>query len=262
DLLNAKGLEISMKRSDADVVIHLAANPDIRLGTKYTNLDLKQGTIATYNTLEAARKCDVNDILFSSSSVIYGRATVKPTPENYGPLLPISLYGAAKLASEGLITSFSNLFGMGYYIYRFANVVGRNGTHGVIIDFVNKLKRDNTKLEVLGDGRQRKSYVEVKECVDAMLFVYERSKERENVYNIASDDRITVREIAEIVVNRVAKGAKIVYTGTKEGWPGDITDTFLSNKKLKKLGFKPKVSSKEAVRKALELYLRSIGGAV
>ncbi|MEM4089042.1 MAG: NAD-dependent epimerase/dehydratase family protein, partial [Candidatus Micrarchaeaceae archaeon] len=128
DLLNLDKLSVSMKRSNADAVVHLAANPDIRLGIKYTNLDLRQGTIATYNVLEAARKSDVRDILFSSSSVVYGRASIKPTPENYGPLLPISLYGAAKLASEGLITSFSNLFGMRYYIYRFANVVGKNGT--------------------------------------------------------------------------------------------------------------------------------------
>ncbi|MEM4122030.1 MAG: NAD-dependent epimerase/dehydratase family protein [Candidatus Micrarchaeaceae archaeon] len=259
DLLNLDKLSISMKRSNADAVVHLAANPDIRLGIKYTNLDLRQGTIATYNVLEAARKSDVRDILFSSSSVVYGRASIKPTPENYGPLLPISLYGAAKLASEGLITSFSNLFGMRYYIYRFANVVGKNGTHGVIIDFVNKLRRNKSMLEVLGDGRQRKSYVDVGDCVNAMLHVYEKSNEKENVYNIASDDRITVREIAEIVAGRVAKGATIVYTGTKEGWPGDVTDTFLSNKKLKSLGFRLKMNSKQAVQNALELYIKAQG---
>ncbi len=256
DLLNLKGLETAMKRSEADTVIHLAANPDIRLGTKQTDLDLRQGTIATYNTLEAARKCNVKSILFSSSSVVYGRARLKPTPEDYGPLTPISLYGASKLAAEGLVTSFANLFGMDYYIYRFANVVGENGTHGVIIDFINKLRRNSKELEVLGNGKQEKSYVDVKDCVAAMLFVYERSKENENIYNISADDRITVKEIAEMVINRIAKGARITYTGTKEGWPGDITDTFLSNQKLKSLGFRTRKNSRQAVENAIETYLR------
>jgi UDP-glucose 4-epimerase len=255
NLLNQKDLETAMKISKADVVVHLAANPDIRLGTKHTKLDLKLGTIATYNTLEAARKCEVNDIIFSSSSVVYGKAKIKPTPEDYGPLIPLSLYGAAKLASEGLVTSFANLFGMNYYIYRFANVVGKNETHGVIIDFINKLRKNSGVLEVLGDGTQKKSYIDVKDCVEAMLFVYEKSKD--NIWNISSNDRITVSEIAKIVVDRVAKGAKIKYTGTPEGWPGDITDMFLSNKKLKYLGFVPRKKSREAVENALEMYIKN-----
>lgn len=142
DLLDRERLSKAMGGSEIDLVIHLAANPDVALGTKQTSLDLEQGTIATYNVLEEARRNDIHDIMFSSSSVVYGIADVLPTPEEYGPLLPISLYGASKLASEALITSFSHLYGMDYYIYRFANVIGRNATHGVVIDFLRKLRKN------------------------------------------------------------------------------------------------------------------------
>ncbi len=253
DILELDQLNKSMSASRPDVVIHLAANPDVRRSIIETDLDLKQGTIATYNVLEASRKNDVKDILFSSSSVVYGPAKVKPTPENYGPLAPISLYGASKLASEGLITSFSHLFGMKYYIYRFANVVGKNATHGVIIDFARKLKKNNKELEVLGDGKQKKSYVEVEDCIDGMLFVYKKSENAENIYNLTTDDQASVKEIAELTVQKFAKNAKINYTGTPFGWPGDIANTFLSNEKIKALGWKPKYSSPEAVRKTIDV---------
>lgn len=247
DLLDTSALSNAMKSGEIDAIVHLAANPDVMRGSRETDLDLRQGTVAIYNVLEAARKNDIKEILFSSSSVVYGIPTVRPTPEDYGPLKPISLYGASKLASEGLITAFSHLFGMKYYIYRFANVVGRNSTHGVILDFAKKLKKNRRELEVLGNGKQRKSYIEVGDCVDGMLYVYEKSNDSENIYNITTADQASVKEIAELVIKKFGRDAKIRYTGTEQGWPGDVANTFLSNKKISAMGWKPKYTSLEAV---------------
>ena len=146
---------------DIDCVYHLAANPDIRLGTRITDTDLKQGTVATYNIVEAMRLNDVKQIAFASSSVVYGEDAPLPTPEDHGPCMPISLYGASKQAGEGLISSWVGTFGLQAWIFRFANIIGARGTHGVIFDFIHKLKRDPTRLEVLGNGLQEKSYMEV-----------------------------------------------------------------------------------------------------
>ena len=248
DLLDNATVEKAIASDAIDSVIHLAANPDVQRSMRETDLDLRMGTIATYNVLDAMRKNDVKEILFSSSSVVYGIPTVRPTPEDYGPLKPISLYGASKLASEGLITAFSHLFHMKYYIYRFANVVGRNATHGVILDFAKKLRKNRKELEVLGNGRQRKSYIEVQDCVDGMLYVHRHSGEDENIYNLTTDDQASVEEIAELVIGKFAKDAKIRYTGTEQGWPGDIANTFLSNRKISRLGWKPRYTSIDAIR--------------
>lgn len=257
DLLDMDKVTESIADTNPDTIIHLAANADVRIGMKVTDLDLKQGTIATYNILEAARRADVKDILFSSSSVIYGMASVKPTPEDYGPLKPISLYGASKLACEGLVTSFGHLFGMRYFIYRFVNVVGVNGTHGVILDFIRKLEQDNKNLEVFGNGKQKKSYMEVGDCVAAMLLIYEKSRESENIFNVCNDDQITVGEIANFVVNRISPKAKIKYTGTGQGWPGDVTDAYLSNQKMKDFGVHLKYpKSKEVVENTIDILIK------
>ena len=254
DLLNASDLQAAVSKAEPDVMIHLAANPDVRLGAKVTDLDLKQGTLATYNLLEAGRKNDVKGILFSSSSVVYGLAEIKPTPEDYGPLKPISLYGASKLACEGLITSFGHLFGMRYYIYRFANVVGINGTHGIIIDMLDKLRKNDHEIEVLGNGRQRKSYIDVKDCVNSMISIYEKSSSNENIFNLATDDQITVEEIVKMILNKVSPKTKIRYTNTQQGWPGDVPNAFLSNKKMKEFGIVLKYTkSKDVVDNAINI---------
>ena len=151
--------DVLQATKEVDVVFHMAANPDIRLGTQVTDTDLKQGTIATYNILEAMRINNVNKIVFASSSVVYGEDAPMPTPESFGPCLPISLYGASKVGSEGLITSWVGTFDFQAWIFRFANIIGNRGTHGVIFDFIHKLKRDNSRLEVLGNGLQEKSYL-------------------------------------------------------------------------------------------------------
>jgi UDP-glucose 4-epimerase len=256
DLLDVAALEASMKNKEIDAVIHFAANSDIRRGTNETDLDLKQGVLATYNVLESMHKNNIKDILFSSSSVVYGIADRKPTPEDYGPLLPVSLYGASKLGSEGLISAFAGIYGIRYFIYRFANIVGRNETHGVIVDLIKKVQKDPKTLEVLGNGEQKKSYVDVADCVEAMLHVYKNSKTDRNLYNIASDEQTSVKEIAEMVIAATAKKTKIHYTGTTVGWAGDVVDSYLDNTKLKGAGFSLKKNSKEAVANAIKEILR------
>lgn len=251
DILDEKLLASSM-RGEIDTVVHFAANPNIKLGNMNP---VEQGLTTTYNVLEAARVADVKNTIFSSSGSVYGIAKIKPTPEDYGPLKPISIYGAMKLGSEGMVSAFSNLYGSNFYIFRFANVIGKNATHGVVFDFINKLKKDKSTLQVLGNGSQRKSYLSVDDCIGGILHVYSKSNELENIFNIASDDQISVREIAEMVVEHAAKGAKIVYGSTPQGWPGDIADNFISNKKIKEYGYTPRYTSREAVQRTIDAIL-------
>ena len=190
--------DVLQATKEVDVVFHMAANPDIRLGTQVTDTDLKQGTIATYNILEAMRINNVNKIVFASSSVVYGEDAPMPTPESFGPCLPISLYGASKVGSEGLITSWVGTFDFQAWIFRFANIIGNRGTHGVIFDFIHKLKRDNTRLEVLGNGLQEKSYMEVKDCVRGMMHIFNTSTSPINLYNLGSHDTCSVRRLSLI----------------------------------------------------------------
>ena len=254
DLLDLDNLKSAIKNHD--IVFHLAANPDIRYGISHTDTDLKQNTIVTYNVLETMRLAGVKQIAFSSTSTIYGEPSLMPTPEDYGPLYPISLYGASKLACEALITSFCHTFDMKCWIYRFANIVGGRGTHGIIYDFINKLKKNPKELEILGDGKQTKSYLLVDDCIDAMLFLMNNATEQFNVYNLGCDDRISIREIAELLIeNMELAGANIKYTGGSRGWPGDVPQMSLDVKKINKLGFKAKYSSKQAIVVAINRML-------
>ena len=243
-----------------DCVFHMAANPDIRLGTKITDTDLEQGTIATYNILESMRINGINKIIFASSSVVYGENAPMPTPENHGPCLPISLYGASKLGSEGLITSWVGTFNLQAWIFRFANIIGERGTHGVIFDFIHKLKKDNTKLEVLGNGLQEKSYMDVKDCVKAIMHIYHTQKKPINLYNLGSHDTCSVRRIAEIVVEETGcNGASIEYTGGDRGWAGDIPKAMLSIEKMLSTGYDVNYNSEAAVRHTARCLIEEIG---
>jgi len=236
-----------------DIVFHLAANPDVRAGSMNTNLDLQQGTLATYNLLEAMRLNQISKIVFASSSTVYGEAGTKAVAEDYGPLLPISLYGASKLASEGLISAFCHLFDMQAWIFRFANVVGARASHGVIFDFINKLKQNPEELEILGDGTQEKPYLYIDDCIDGILFGLEHFQERVNVLNLGSDSSTDVTAIASMVVEAVGLfGVKFSYTGGNRGWRGDIPQVRFDITKMKKLGWKPRYSSDEAVRQAIK----------
>ncbi|MCS5533005.1 MAG: NAD-dependent epimerase/dehydratase family protein [Candidatus Poseidoniaceae archaeon] len=246
--------------SGIECVFHLAANPDIRLGTKITDTDLQQGTIATYNIVEAMRVEGVNKIAFASSSVVYGEDAPMPTPENHGPCLPISLYGASKQAGEGLISSWVGTFGLQAWIFRFANIIGTRGTHGVIFDFIHKLKADPSRLEVLGNGLQEKSYMEVGDCVDGILHVMANSNESVNLFNLGSHDTASVRRIAEIVVEETGcTGASIEYTGGDRGWAGDIPRAMLAIDKMLEIGFDVNYNSEDAIRHTARALIEEIG---
>ena len=252
--------DVLQATKEVDVVFHMAANPDIRLGTQVTDTDLKQGTIATYNILEAMRINNVNKIVFASSSVVYGEGAPMPTPESFGPCLPISLYGASKVGSEGLITSWVGTFDFQAWIFRFANIIGNRGTHGVIFDFIHKLKRDNSRLEVLGNGLQEKSYMEVKDCVKGMMHIFNTSTSPINLYNLGSHDTCSVRRIAEIVVEETGcRDAIIEYTGGDRGWAGDIPRAMLSIEKMLSTGYDVKYNSEAAVRHTTKCLIEEIG---
>jgi len=245
---------------DIDCVYHLAANPDIRLGTRVTDTDLNQGTVATYNVVEAMRLAGVKKIAFASSSVVYGENAPMPTPENHGPCMPISLYGASKQAGEGLISSWVGTFGLQAWIFRFANVVGARGTHGVIFDFIHKLKNDPTRLDVLGNGLQEKSYMEVGDCVDAILHVMATTDEPLNLFNLGSHDTASVRRIAEIVVEVTGcADARIEYTGGDRGWAGDIPRARLAIERMVDSGFDVRMNSEDAIRHTATCLLEEIG---
>ena len=258
DLLDLESVKVAMK--GIETVHHLAANPDIRLGTEVTDTDLKQGTIATYNVLEAMRHNGVKRISFSSSSAVYGEANVMPTPETYGPILPISLYGASKLASEALISSWCGTFGGEAWIHRFANIVGPRGTHGVIFDFIHKLKNNHNRLEVLGNGLQEKSYMSAEDCVKAMVHLIQHDSGNVSLYNLGTGDTCSVRRIAEIVVEESGlQNVSIEYTGGDRGWAGDVPKTSLDVERLFSTGFEPTMHSEDAIRYTAKELIKEIG---
>lgn len=231
---------------------HLAANTDIQKGSADPSIDFEHGSRATFEALESARRHDVPRFYFASSSAVYGRATVLPTPEEYGPLVPESLYGAAKLAAEGLCAAYGSSYGLRTYIYRFANIIGPGMTHGVLYDFFEKLRRDPTRLEVLGDGRQAKSYLRTEDCVGGMLLAAERADAPVNLYNLGTRDRTSVREIAETVVRAHGGRARIEYTGGERGWTGDVPQAQLAIDRIEKLGWTPSSSSAGAIARTVE----------
>ncbi|AKB30446.1 UDP-glucose 4-epimerase [Methanosarcina siciliae C2J] len=247
DLLDPEAIERACK--DVDMVYHVAANPDVKLGASDTKVHLDQNILATYNLLEAMRKGDAKKIAFTSTSTVYGEASVMPTPEDYGPLIPISLYGASKLACEALITSYSHTFDIQAWIFRFANIVGPRSTHGITVDFIKKLKDNPGRLEILGDGKQEKSYLHVSECVDAILFAIEKSKEDINIFNIGSEDTISATEIGGVITEEMGlSDVEFVYTGGNRGWKGDVPRMRLGIEKLKAIGWKPVYTSENSVR--------------
>jgi UDP-glucose 4-epimerase len=259
DLIDTIALEKAL--NGVDNVFHLAANPDVKLGAENTRVHLEQNVLATYNLLEAMRKCGVKKIAFTSTSTVYGEATEVPTPENYGPLLPISLYGASKLACEALISSYCHTFEMQSWIYRFANIVGERGTHGVLVDFMRKLRENPRELEILGSGQQKKSYLEVKDCVRAMQHCVQHSDEQINVFNIGSEDSVDVTKIADIVARQMGLAdVRYRYTGGVDGrgWKGDVKVMLLSIEKIKKLGWKPQGGSVRAIETAVKALLKDV----
>lgn len=258
DLLDFNTLKSKLKGSD--IVFHMAANPDIRYGVKHTDWDLKQNTMTTYNVLEAMRRHKISHIAFASTSAVLGNAKIIPTPEDYGPSRPESLYGASKLACEGLISAFVHTFGFQSWIYRFSNIIGERGiTHMVLVDFIRKLTKNPKELEILGNGKQSKPLLLVQECVDAMFYIIENAHADLNVYNIAPDDRISsITHLAELIIREMGlKNVTIKYTGGDKGWPGDVPIYQLSNEKLSKLGWCAKYRSEEALIIAIKSLLET-----
>jgi UDP-glucose 4-epimerase len=243
-----------------DVVFHLAANPEARFGLDDPRLDLEQGTIATWNVLEAMRRVKVPRLVFASSGTVYGDTPEACAERDLG-MLPISLYGASKFAGEALISAFAECFGLRGHIFRFGNVVGPRGTHGAALDFLRKLKQSERELVVLGDGAQAKPYVWVEDCVEGMLFGLDHAQERVNVFNIAPADTTSVRRIAELCVAASPfPSATIRYTGGERGWPGDVPRSRLDPSKLGELGFRVRHSSEKAVQRAVAALCREVFG--
>ena len=251
DLLDLERVLALMSELKPDRVWHLAANSDISFGTKFTDFDLKGGTLVTYNVLEAMRRTDTREIVFSSSGAVYGEPEVMPTPEDYGPILPISLYAASKVACETLITAFAHNYDIRSWIYRFGNIVGPNPTHGVIHDFVLRLRDDPAKLVVLGDGSQSKPYVYVDDCLDGMEFGVAHARELVNCYNLAVDDQTSVREIAEWTIETMGVSPEVQYGDGPRGWRGDVPYVKLDTRRMTALGWTPKLNSNEAVRRTI-----------
>ncbi len=236
-----------------DIIIHLAANSDVRSGSENPMLDFSENVVLTQNILEYMRKYDVNDMIFSSSSTVFGEAPIMPTPESYGPCMPISSYGASKLANEAFISAYSHYYGIKASIFRFANIVGKNSTHGVIHDFIIKLKRNPKELEILGDGTQRKSYMHVSDCINAMITIHEKIK-KTDIINLGNHGTTSVKTIADYVTSAMGlKNVKYNYTGgfNGRGWKGDIKYAELSIDKMESLGYKNKYNSDESVKLAV-----------
>lgn len=248
-----KPSEVKYILEGCDTIYHLAANPEVRSWLASPDDQFKQNVEATFNLLEDIRKNGgINLLVFTSTSTVYGEATKIPTPETYAPLKPISNYGASKLAAEAMICSYASMYGFQSVIYRMANIVGPRSGHGVIYDFIEKLRKDPLKLEVLGDGTQSKSYLYVEDCIEGMIYGAETTNEDVEILNIGSEDRVTVLEIAKIVIEEMGlEGAEIELTGGVDGgrgWKGDVKLMQLDMQRLKTLGWTPKRSSAEAVR--------------
>jgi len=244
DVLDFGLLQTSMTGSD--IVFHLSANSDIVRSAKHTRIDLEQGTIATHNVLESMRSNGIRKIVFTSSNVVYGESKKLPISEDYGPLFPISMYGASKLACEALISAFCHNFGFKSWIFRFANVTGPRVTHGVVLDFYRKLERNALELEVLGDGKQAKPYIEVRDLIDGMLFGFRNSNEWVNYFNLGTDGLTSVTVIAHEVIRVMGlRDVKLKFTGGVRGWPGDVARVSLDMSKLKALGWRPKYPSSD-----------------
>lgn len=256
DLLDLEHLKTAIKGHD--FVFHFASNPDIARSMNEPDLDLKQGTIAAFNVLEAMRCNGVKKIAYSSGSGIYGDVGYKETPESHGPLVPISMYGASKLACEGMISAFCYMYEMQSWIYRFANVVGKRQTHGVGFDFIRRLKENPNELLILGNGLQSKSYIHVSDIIKAMLFVIGNTNDMVNIFNVATDDYLDVNGIADIVISEMGlENVKKIYTGGNRGWKGDVPIVRFNLQKIHALGWKAKYSSIEAVRLSIREMLHS-----
>lgn len=253
DLLELDALKKAF--SSGDIVFHLSANADVRFGTDHPRKDLEQNTIATFNVLEAMRANNIKKIAFSSTGSVYGEASIVPTPEN-GPFpIQTSLYGASKTACEGLISAYCEGFGLQSWIFRFVSILGERYTHGHIFDFYKKLQSDPARLPVLGNGKQRKSYLYVQDCIDAILLAMDKATEKINIFNLGCDGYCEVNDSIGWICQELGVNPVLEYSGGDRGWIGDNPFIFLDTQKIQSLGWRPKVSIRDGVIKTVQ-YLR------
>ncbi|EWY42532.1 nucleoside-diphosphate sugar epimerase [Skermanella stibiiresistens SB22] len=250
DLLDMSRLTEAM--AGADIVFHLAANADVRFGTEHPRRDLEQNTIATFNVLEAMRANGVKRIGFSSTGSIYGEHKVFPTSEDASFPIQTSLYGASKLAGEGMIAAYCEGFGFQAWIFRFVSVLGERYTHGHVFDFYKKLLADPTTLPVLGNGRQRKSYMYVQDCVDAMLLAVDKAADKVNVLNLGQDGYVEVNDSIGWITAHLGLEPRLVYAGGERGWIGDSPFIFLDTTRIRDLGWRPKLTIRDGIVRTLQ----------
>jgi UDP-glucose 4-epimerase len=254
DTLDAGALQAAM--AGCDFVFHLAANADVRFGTEHPRRDLEQNTVATFNVLEAMRANGVRRVAFSSTGSIYGEPDVFPTPETAPFPIQTSLYGASKLAGEGLLAAYASGFGFETYIFRFVSILGERYTHGHIFDFYGKLLKDPTTIDVLGNGKQRKSYLYVGDCLDAMLTVIERAHEPVNVFNLGTEEYVTVDTSLGYICQALGLDPSRRYAGGERGWIGDSPFILLDTAKVRSLGWTPRLTIRDGILRTLD-YLRA-----
>ncbi len=253
DLLDLDQLTRALR--DHDTVFHLAANADVRFGTQHPRRDLEQNTLGTFNVLEAMRANGARRIAFSSTGSIYGEPSVFPTPEDAPFPVQTSLYGASKLAGEGLIAAYAAGFGFQGFVFRFVSILGERYTHGHVFDFCRKLRADPSSIEVLGDGRQRKSYLYVHDCVDAILAVLARAEAPVSVWNLGADEYCTVDDSLGWICARLGVSPERRYTGGQRGWIGDSPFIFLDAAKVRALGWRPRLTIRQGVERTLDWLL-------
>ncbi len=254
DLLNKTAL--SQHMSGCEFVIHLAANADVRFGTQHPGKDLEQNTLATFNVLESMRRNNIKRIAFSSTGSIYGEPDIFPTPENAPFPVQTSLYGASKLACEGLIEAYCEGFGFEGYIFRFVSILGERYSHGHVFDFYRSLQLDPTKLKILGNGLQKKSYLYVQDCIDAIFAAIERARQRVNIFNLGTDEFCQVKDSVQWITDHLGLSPELIYTGGERGWIGDSPFIFLDCRRIHALGWTPQTSIREGVLRTLR-YLQT-----
>ena len=254
NLLDVDSLRAAMR--GCDFVFHLAANADVRHGTEHTRKDLEQNTIATHNVLESMRAHGIGQIAFASTGSVYGEAKVFPTPEDAPFPVQTSLYGASKLACEGLIAAYCEGFGLKSWIFRFVSILGERYSHGHVFDFCRQLRSDPSQLRVLGNGRQRKSYLHVQDCVDGILVAISGARERVNIFNLGVDSYCEVNDSIGWICTELNVKPNITYSGGERGWVGDNPFIFLDTRRIRELGWRPRLNIEQGVRRTVE-YLQS-----
>ena len=251
DLTMASKIQSVTAKFKPDTVVHLAANADVRFGLEHPRKDLEQGTCVTFNVLEATRLAKVKNFAYSSTGSVYGEPEIFPTPENAPFPVQTSLYAASKLAGEALIQAYAEGYGIKGYIFRFVSILGPRYTHGHVYDFLNKLNANPIEIDVLGDGKQKKAYLHVEDCVQAIWHVLTNAQDKVNIFNLGPDEYINVSESLEVICKALKVNPKRKFSGGERGWIGDSPFIFLDCKKLKNLGWKAQYSIRESVEQTV-----------